>query len=166
METWKAVPGYEGAYEVSDLGRVRSLDRVTAHTFIGPHTRRGKILTLNPISRGHLVVRLFKEGRVKSVLVHRLVLEAFVGPAPAGLQGLHRDDIPAHNVLPNLYWGTPGDNARNGKNYNARKTMCKYGHPLAGENLRILATPTGTARRCRECERRNAREAKRARSHI
>jgi hypothetical protein len=111
-ETWKAVPGYEGAYEVSDLGRVRSLDRATAHTFIGPHTRRGKILTLNPISRGHLVVRLFAKGQRRQVLVHRLVLEAFVGPCPPGYLGLHRDDNPTNNVPSNLYWGTYADNAR------------------------------------------------------
>lgn len=169
MEHWKPVVGYEGAYEVSDTGVVRSLDRTTPHAFIGEHTRHGKTITPRPTTRGHWAVRLFRGGRSKQYLVHRLVLEAFVGPCPPGcVLGLHRDDNPLNNTPANLYWGTHADNARdrlrNGRYPNARKTVCKYGHSLTGDNVRVLKTPTGTARRCRECERRNAREFKRARS--
>lgn len=95
-ERWLPVVGYEGRYEVSDLGRVRSLLR-GCH-FLAPHTK----------DRGHLQVTLRGEKRHHSV--HRLVLAAFVGPCPAGMMCRHLNGIPTDNRLENLRWGTAEEN--------------------------------------------------------
>lgn len=90
LETWKSVPGFEGAYEVSDHGRVRSLDRVTDRG----RRWKGKIMTPSTMPRGYQVVTLWRGGKQETALVHRLVLFAFEGIAPAGMEALHGDGSP------------------------------------------------------------------------
>lgn len=124
VEIWRPVVGYEGAYEVSSLGRVRSLDRMIqcrawdkyAKVHV-PTLKRAKGRVLRPgLSSGHLTVAL---GKDNSRLVHHLVLEAFVGPRPEGCESLHADDVGDNNVLGNLSWGTRSQNlhdaVRNGR---------------------------------------------------
>ena len=116
METWKDVPRYEGRYQVSDLGRVRSL-----LNYGGQDERVLKICTTQ---RGYRYVTLRtgndEERRGKQHLVHRLVLEAFVGPCPKGMRARHLDGNLANNELSNLRWDTvrnaiQEDLRRNGK---------------------------------------------------
>lgn len=110
-EVWKAVVGYEGQYEVSDLGRVRSLDRLVSYTKRdgrgGIHTVtqkcRGRVLSPGKQKSGHLHVQL---GRKRTARVHTLVLEAFVSLMPDGLEGCHNDGKPSNNQLSNLRWDT------------------------------------------------------------
>ena len=97
METWKAIPGYEGRYEVSDQGRVRSFRRVA----------NGQLLRPGRMPQGHLSVAL---GRGNSQCVHKLVLLAFVGPAPDKHECCHNNGNPADNRLENLRWGTRSEN--------------------------------------------------------
>lgn len=110
MENWKAVPGFEGRYEVSDLGNVRSVDhyvRLVAH---GIETKRfspGRVLRPGTTKSGHVSVAI---GRGNSRLVHQLVLEAFVGPRPDGYETLHMNHIPSDNRLANLKYGTRSEN--------------------------------------------------------
>src|SRR5579859_7097975 len=131
-EIWRPVVGFKGSYEVSNLGRVRSIDRIViSHRREGLVKRKfkGKMLKPGPCRSGHLTVCL---QRGKSRLVHHLVLEAFVGPRPRGQEGRHLDDTPKNNVLSNLCWGTRSQNlhdaVRNGKkaisvaNWNAKLT--------------------------------------------
>jgi len=110
-ERWRDIPGYEGQYQVSDQGRVRSLERyVRLVTLQAGETKRRvppRILRPGPQKSGHLTVSL---GRHNSKQVHALVLLAFVGPAPAGHEGLHRDHDPSNNRLSNLKWGTRSEN--------------------------------------------------------
>lgn len=110
-EIWKPVPGFEG-YEASDLGRVRSVDReIVQISRRGTEYRRflrGKILAQSPHRDGHLMVALGASGGTKRV--HNLVMLAFVGEPPAGLEGCHNDGIPTNNLLTNLRYGTRGDN--------------------------------------------------------
>jgi len=110
-EIWKAVVGFEGLYEVSDRGRVRSVDRlVTLINRFGRRERRryrGKILRPGRVRSGHVTVALGK-GNTRSV--HTLVLTAFAGPAPTGYEALHGDGDPANNCLANLRWGTRSQN--------------------------------------------------------
>lgn len=103
-ERWEPIIGYEGLYEVSDMGRVRSLDRVSTNG----SQRAGRALT--PTGAEHLHVTLSLGGKKVQPLVHRLVLESFVGPCPAGKIGLHWDDNPKNNKLSNLRWGTYASN--------------------------------------------------------
>jgi hypothetical protein len=105
-ERWLPVVGFEGRYEVSDHGRVRSLDRVQ-DTETGPRQYRGKAIQPGTVKSGHRLVVL---GKGNSRLVHALVLSAFVGPRPAGYDTLHGDGDPANNRLTNLRWGTRSEN--------------------------------------------------------
>lgn len=110
-ETWKAVLGFSDYYEVSDLGRVRSIDRevIQISPWGAPMRRRlrGKILAPGLDREGYLLVNLsFRNGQHTRKVAH-LVLEAFVGECPAGLQGCHNDGIRVNNRLENLRWDTP-----------------------------------------------------------
>lgn len=102
METWKPVVGFEGHYEVSSAGNVRS-------------RARGKVLSpmwCGQKRKQYACVALCVGGAQKVRRVHHLVLEAFVGPKPPGAVGCHRDDDTKNNALTNLYWGTWETNAR------------------------------------------------------
>ena len=77
-EQWKPVVGYEGLYEVSNQGRVFSVPRRDSRG----HKRGGHLLKPAAGSKGHLRIGACKNGKMKNLLVHRLVLEAFVGPSP------------------------------------------------------------------------------------
>src|SRR3970282_914182 len=101
-ERWLPVVGYEGSYEVSDLGRVRSLDRIL------PCGRRKKGIVLRPspgANGGHLGLHLCAYSK-RNARVHRLVLAAFVGPCPIGMEGCHDDGAPTNTRLRNLRWDT------------------------------------------------------------
>lgn len=105
MEQWKDVVGYEGLYEVSNLGRVRSLDRKIKYknSF---KTVKGKYIQQRYEPYGHLMVRLCKDGKKKQYYVHRLVAQAFL-PNPYNLPCInHKNEIPDDNRPENLEWCT------------------------------------------------------------
>ncbi|AZG43595.1 NUMOD4 domain-containing protein [Gordonia insulae] len=158
FEEWRAIPGYVGVYEVSDLGRIRSLDR-TMVSAIGHATRRtGQLISPARDSKGHLVVSLYGRDHTKrSARVHRLVLSAFVGPCPPGREALHRNSRAEDNRLTNLRWGTRVDLGRltvqNGRHPVARRAHCAHGHHYSAENTRIVQRSNGrTVRVCRACQ--------------
>lgn len=106
-EIWKPVLGYIGLYEVSNYGRVRSLNY--------NHTGKIKILKLDKKKNGYLCAHLSKNGRTKNFLVHRLVWEAFNGKIPEDMQVNHINEIKTDNSLwnlnlmsckENINWGT------------------------------------------------------------
>lgn len=143
------VVGYEGIYEVSDHGRVRSLPRIDAQG------GRRKLRIFKPSRMdawGHRGIKVRRDGVVRSVYVHHLVLEAFVGPRPPGMIACHWNDVPDDNRLANLRWGTIRDNRldmiRNGSDHNLNKTHCWRGHPFTEANTRRYAG----RRHCRECD--------------
>lgn len=107
-ETWKPVLGYESYYEVSDLGRVRSLNYKC--------TGNVQVLREARIKRDeeYLGVYLSKDGQGKTKQVHRLVYEAFYGPIPEGLQINHINEDPSDNRLANLNVMTPKENTNYG----------------------------------------------------
>lgn len=139
-EEWRPVVGFEELYKVSDRGRVYSV-------------RTGKFLKAG-MNRRHRHVALCDGGEGKSYRVHRLVMAAFVGPCPDGLEVRHLDDDPDNNHLTNLVYGTRSENTldrvRNGTHHQAAKTRCKNGHEFTPENTLCRA---GGGRRCRECHR-------------
>lgn len=113
-EIWKWIPRYRGLYKSSNLGRVRSVDR-TVHHPNGDLRLKGRILKPHPVGEsGHLFVVLSKNGKTKTELVHRLVLEAFVGSCPSGMECRHFPDRdPTNNRWPeNIQWGTPKRNQK------------------------------------------------------
>lgn len=106
MEHWKSILGYEGIYEVSDQGRVRSA-RKKQRTFVG------KIMKLRLDSDGYSILMLNKIGSPKSLKkVHRLVAEGFI-PNPDNLPEVnHKNGIKIYNVVENLEWSTHADNQK------------------------------------------------------
>ena len=103
MENWKSIAGYEGIYEVSDLGRVKSLKYC-----------KERILKPRKTHDGYLQVGICKYGQRKFLLVHRLVAEAFI----TNSQGLdtvnHKDEVKTNNTVTNLEWMSQKDNLNYG----------------------------------------------------
>jgi len=106
MERWRAVPGFEGYYEVSDAGRVRSVDRVIVSRRGDQRRMAGKVQQLRARGR-YLTATLCRGGRKTIVRVHVLVLRAFVGRRPPGKEGCHGNGLSLDNRLSNLRWDTP-----------------------------------------------------------
>lgn len=102
-ERWLPVVGYEGVYEVSDLGRVRSIDRTIQRA--GRAVRvQGVMLSLKVNRSGYVYVNVSNEAKPAALLVHRLVAKAFL-PNQDGLPIVnHRDCDTQHNALGNLEW--------------------------------------------------------------
>lgn len=96
VEQWRPIEGYEGLYEVSNLGRVKSLGN--------DKNRKEKILRPVMTKKGYLQLFLSKEGKAKRFFVHRLVAQAFI-PNPEGLPQInHKDENPSNNRVENIEW--------------------------------------------------------------
>lgn len=127
-EVWASVAGYEGIYEVSDLGRVRSL-------------KFGRVTILNPAIPYNLgeyaAVSLHKDGKRVRRSVHRMVADGFLGPRPSPQhQVRHLDGDHGHNRAVNLAWGTVQDNADDRKRHGRAPRGAAhpmYGRPISGE---------------------------------
>jgi len=104
QEEWKPVVGYEGFYEVSDMGRVRSLPRKWA---------KGGILKPAPDEWGYSTVGLCKNGKRKTNRIHILVMQTFKGECPEGCEVDHIDGNPSNNCLENLRYVTHKENIHN-----------------------------------------------------
>jgi len=104
MEEWRDIENYEGYYQVSTLGRIKSLKRLDNRN----HTQGGKILhpTLNG---GYYRVSLCKNGIVKPAIIHQVVATTFLGPCPVGQQIRHGSNGKADNSVVNLSYGTASD---------------------------------------------------------
>ena len=112
-EMWCDVIGYEGGYQVSSLGRVRSLDRVNVNRNGVRRVLRGKMLKLSCDSEGYCQVGLFRDGTEVKCRVHRLVALAFL-PNPNSLPIVdHRNRNRKINATNNLRWVTHSDNRKN-----------------------------------------------------
>lgn len=119
-EEWRPIKGYEGLYDVSNMGRVRAL-------FYGNHGqfKPGRILKPNAHQNEYLFVGLYLPGtsqKAKARSVHSLVLEAFHSPRPPRMVTRHLDGIRTHNNFKNLKWGTKKENYADSR---AHKTNCQ-----------------------------------------
>lgn len=128
-ETWKSIRGYEGLYEVSDLGRVRSLGRAVNSKNGSKQRKRVRVLTQEVTIHGYCRVRLYdRNGDSKRYAVHRVVLETFVGESP--LQVNHRNEIKTDNRLENLEYVSARENC----NYGTRNQ--RLSKSIKGKNSR------------------------------
>lgn len=161
-EVWKPVVGYERYYEVSSLGRVRSLPReVTQRNGV---VRKSPLrMRKTPLSDGYPQVSLMVDGRMKVTKVHRLVAEAFLGPRPPGQQVRHLNGDATDPRLVNLRYGTQSENSRDslrhGTHPTGSKTHCPQGHEYSAENTHVWAG----RRTCRTCDIKRKRLSYRAR---
>lgn len=106
MEIWKDVIGFEGYFQVSNFGRVRSVDRVIPHSHTGAATIKGRIKKQRVDKYGYPIVRLNKDGERWIPTVHRLVAEAFI-PNPENKEQVnHIDEVKTNNCVKNLEWCT------------------------------------------------------------
>jgi hypothetical protein len=107
MEEWRDIPEWEGLYQASDKGRIRSYPKQTVRGF-----RKGRVLT--PVIKGqrYQAVTLSDKARRTQYLVHVLIAVTFAGARPQGHHTCHKDDNKYNNTASNIYYGTPGDNNR------------------------------------------------------
>ncbi|SEO01630.1 NUMOD4 domain-containing protein [Actinacidiphila rubida] len=142
-EEWRPIPGYDGLYDVSNLGRIRSWSRA----------KDGDLLKFIIGHRGYPQVNLYCDGRVKTRRVPQLVLEAFVGPRPAGTVACYGDGIKGNVALSNLRWDTAKANgleiSRQGRHPESKRTHCDKGHEYSEANTKWIATARSGARRPR-----------------
>ena len=116
MEIWKPISGYEGFYEVSNLGRIRSLERIVECSDGRKRKIKDRTLKGSSYSGGYSGVTLHKDGCAKFVNIHRIVAEAFV-PNPLEKEEVnHKDENPSNNHASNLEWVTHKENI----NYSTR----------------------------------------------
>lgn len=152
-EKWLPVVGYEGYYEVSDQGRVRSLTRRVYAGRGRDRISEGRVLS--PYLGDHYVkVRLKRDASGATKNVHQLVAEAFLGPRPEGMEVCHDNGQNHDNRVENLRYDTHSanqfDKVRHGSDHLAKRTHCNQGHAFTAENT--IRRENG-ARRCRTCDR-------------
>lgn len=99
IEQWKDIPQYEGLYQVSNFGRIKSLSRKSCG-----RTLSERILKCSPGKNGYVVTRLYKCGVGKTFRVHRLVAESFVDNKEGFVEINHKDENKANNNADNLEW--------------------------------------------------------------
>ncbi|MBK3666189.1 NUMOD4 motif-containing HNH endonuclease [Bradyrhizobium diazoefficiens] len=106
MEEWRWIEGYEGLYQISDQGRLRSYkpSRKRPHT---PH-----FLQSRPDHKGYLIAFLYKDGKFRSRKIHRLVAETFVPRTDLTLHVNHIDGVKTNNGSANLEWVTQAENSK------------------------------------------------------
>lgn len=133
MEEWRDIDGYVGLYQVSNLGRVRSLDRIDSMGRL----RQGQILKITDNAKGYKKVMLCKDGKHINKYVHRLVAQAFIPNHNNLTEVNHKNEIKSDNRVENLEWTTHRDNMEYGtrkqrqrekisgsQNVGAKKIIC------------------------------------------
>lgn len=133
MEVWKKVKGFEGYYEVSNLGRVRSVDRyILKFGCSTPTFYASKVLTPAPDKKGYPTVCLCINSKQSPKKVHRLVVSAFLVPVEGKRQVNHKDGDKANNTVSNLEWSTGSENVQHAhdtglvnKSYGVENKTCK-----------------------------------------
>lgn len=130
-ERWKPLPSFEGRYEVSNKGAVRSL----FHAGRAREKRRTVPKIMKPHGDPYKRVTISAGGRSSQLYIHRLVAEAFIGPPPDGFHCAHLNGDPADNRLSNLAWVSPAENERH---------KLAHGTALIGEKC-VRAKLTETA---------------------
>jgi len=149
-EQWLPVVGYEGLYEVSDHGGLRSVDRIVARaSSVLPV--KGHVFSLVPRYDGRIQAQLSRNNLKKTFMVHRLVLLAFAGAPEEGQEACHDNGIDSDNRFENLRWDThaanEADKLRHGTWF-LNRSHCPHGHEYTEENTYLSS---GKYKTCRTC---------------
>lgn len=126
MENWKSVVGYEGMYEISDMGHIRSVDRIVTRCDGMVWRLRGKLLKQATDHSGYPFVMLSKQGKIKNHRIHRMVMDAF-SPTGKKREVNHIDGDKTNNTLINLEWVSSSENKAH-----AYSTGLGYVTPVVG----------------------------------
>lgn len=137
---WRAVVGYEGLYEVSSTGRVRSLPRVVKH-WTGVDVHRAGCVLKPALNNRYLKVNLCRDGAMRQRPIHLIMLEAFVGPRPQSQCARHKDGDALNNRIGNLTYGTFQDNSDD---------RVKHGRAPRGEGHAMSKLTDAKVRRIRK----------------
>ena len=128
-EIWKDILGYEGLYQVSSFGRVRSLDRYVEYSNGRIHLHKGKVLSLLKGEYGYIQVSLYYNRKMYKKYVHRLVAEAFLLNPDNLPEVNHIDEDKSNNSVDNLEWCTAKYNNNYGTaRIRAKETAIKNGN--------------------------------------
>lgn len=147
MEIWKNIEGYEGYYQVSNLGRVKSLPRGKQWPYRQTHNNIRK----QHIKNGYLQVNLSKDNKVKWVGVHRLVAMAFIPNPNNHPQVNHIDECKTNNVVTNLEWCTQSQNQMHGT---ARQRQSETRHRNDPDRTVWKAAGMKNAKRVAMCDKK------------
>ena len=126
-EIWKDITGYEGLYQVSNLGNVKSISRIEIS---GKIKRKRKETILTPRTRcGYYYVNLYRDGNSRSFNIHRLIAIEFIKNEENKTQVNHIDCNKKNNCVLNLEWVTPKENCKHARNNNlvsltTKKIIC------------------------------------------
>lgn len=124
-ERWLSVVGFESEYEISNLGRLKSLHRRVDLGNGGWRVFPERLMKLTPSGNGYLNIALRKSGDITYTTIHAIVLRAFVGDPQPGQEGRHLDGDRINCRLDNLEWGTRLENMRD---------QYRHGTRIAGEH--------------------------------
>ena len=145
VEVWRAVGGFEGLYEVSSLGRVRSLERVVPMRNGCRKTVKERILR-PALVQGYPTLALWRDNRQTMARVHRLVCAAFHGPQPSPAHEVaHTDGNPANANYENLRWALHSENEAD---------KAKHGTKLSGEKHKMAKLTNAQVQTIRESSKR------------
>ena len=139
-EEWLPVVGYEDSYEVSNFGRVRSIERQVIDSLGRSRTIKARNRKTFVNRYGYEMLSLQKNNTQKNVRVHQIVAKAFKPTELEGVEVMHLDHKPLNNHVSNLEWGTHKENIRatvkagRHSNGNHLKTRCPRGHEYSGVN--------------------------------
>lgn len=150
IEIWKDIKGYEGYYQVSNMGRVRSLDRI-----VGKKRRlyKGRVIMERTHDNGYKFVRLNKDNRFYQPLIHRLVAKAFI-PNPENKPTVnHIDENKKNNCVDNLEWATYKENCIHG----TRNERIQRGRDcrVIGEKIKQTRKKKGLCKKVRRINPKN-----------
>lgn len=143
VEVWEDVVGFEGIYQVSSMGRIRSLNRLTADG----RKVKGRIKKLKRNNRGYVTVSLWKDNKESTRLVHRLVAESFILNESCLEQVNHIDEDKNNNAVSNLEWCSNGYNFNHGtraERTTGHKNYINRERPTyEGKRVKATCTKTG-----------------------
>lgn len=153
-EQWLPIAGYEGSYEISNFGRVKSLARPSLNR---PNRMiKERIRSTNIGWKGYIEITLRNGKKTKRCRIHVLVAEAFIGPRPDGHETRHLDGDPSNNTVSNLEYGPPLQNCHDSKKRYPDK--CTKDHDLTIEGNIYRRKDQPGIRICKICH--NERQKK------
>lgn len=138
-EIWKDIPGYEGFYQASTAGRIRSLSRIVKRRDGSQSNVCGRVLAPSKAGLGYVNVMLCNEAGKKKFYVHRLVLCTFDVPMPSIIDCRHLDGTKTNNAFYNLQWGTRFDNMADAINHGTTCAGIKHHRAkLDDDQIRLI----------------------------